>query len=843
MSDPPTRQIYLPNFKVNVSFPAEYSDADVAEAIKRNKVEIQKASPVFVQGQKYLQNALGPENAGNGLLTPGLGINEQQARTQGISPAARAAQDATQYNHADQVALLRHYAAVRAINSANQHPNASQIIANARPHLLSSTQVTAIGDRATRAANDVINTPLLDQALDYGAPGASQQLEQMHGYGAGLARGVLGFSSPGSLGAMALLGPIGAEPMGAKMLLGAFGAPIVVNAYHRAQTGDIGGALGELTAASLPLAFHGAHWVQEAKNAADYRAGARWMDENYGVDADPPTPLFLSPSPDPNVYEAEFKPDRPTSNSSTTPVALPDRYGNTPQLTSFPPPDGFIDELATEPRTLGSTMPISYGQRTGNLPTGVGSDRDLSFGANRLEGNTQNAGLIPSRSVFPVPHYDMERLSGGYDLAADSGSLPNTSSAILTSGPPSTVLTISASETKGLSALLGEQHPFSMSTDQLFADGKTKANVLVTLPQLLALRNLAEQTTNMTGDELGSYSRPGFLKRLNATAQNFSNMSEPLFLDPHTSEFKEPSNPASILGSLRAFQPPNFIPTLHKRNQLYVNQGRNSANSNLAQINNIPDLQSVKLGTASLDVPRRIGDDVEGSYGDKVYALDSRRKNGLYEKNRAIGRNTNSYMPHVYSGNRGYSLDVTPKGDEDDDFDYSKVRVVVEGTLAEGKLSERWYRKYMQYVVGDRLHFRTRLERVLQGETLERARHYFEEFPQILNSPVSLHEYLPDRGLGTVLENDLSPSKFEIAINGRLHMDPELITFIIAEEAEHIAQELRGMLFDYSKPYEERVHEILAKEMAFKITGLPDGTHKPIIVRQHYSTLLKRHKP
>ena len=181
MTNPPSRQIYLPNYKLNISVPPEYSDAQIDDAIRRNKTQIQQASPVFAQGQKYLQNALGPDDAGNGLHVPALGVTEQQARAQGLGPAIQAAQDASQYNQADQAALLRHYAAQKAINSANQHPNAALIVQQAQPDMLPTDRLTAIGDRATRAVSDVVNTPLLNYALDYGAPGASQQPDRMQG--------------------------------------------------------------------------------------------------------------------------------------------------------------------------------------------------------------------------------------------------------------------------------------------------------------------------------------------------------------------------------------------------------------------------------------------------------------------------------------------------------------------------------------------------------------------------------------------------------------------------------------------------------------------------------------
>ena len=176
MPNPPVRQIYLPNYKLNITVPSEYSDDQIEDAIRRNKTQIQQASPVFAQGQKYLHNALGSDDAGSGLQVPALGVTEQQVRALGLGPAMQYAQAASQYNHTDQLTLLRHYAAVKSINSANQHTNAAQIIQQALPNLLPTDRLTAIGDRATRAISDVVNTPLLRHALDYGAPGANEQL-------------------------------------------------------------------------------------------------------------------------------------------------------------------------------------------------------------------------------------------------------------------------------------------------------------------------------------------------------------------------------------------------------------------------------------------------------------------------------------------------------------------------------------------------------------------------------------------------------------------------------------------------------------------------------------------
>ena len=69
--------------------------------------------------------------------------------------------------------------------------------------------------------------------------------------------------------------------------------------------------------------------------------------------------------------------------------------------------------------------------------------------------------------------------------------------ALLCPGSPSVPLTITSVRCE-LFGLLGEHHPFTTAMEQLFADGRTNTTIPVTAPQLAVLRNLAEQTTDVS---------------------------------------------------------------------------------------------------------------------------------------------------------------------------------------------------------------------------------------------------------------------------------------------------------------------------------------------------------
>lgn len=54
---------------------------------------------------------------------------------------------------------------------------------------------------------------------------------------------------------------------------------------------------------------------------------------------------------------------------------------------------------------------------------------------------------------------------------------------------------------------------------------------------------------------------------------------------------------------------------------------------------------------------------------------------------------------------------------------------------------------------------------------------------------------------------------FEIEYKASLKDDQEAFMLMLAHELVHVMQELRGDVFDYSKPYSEQSHEIEAYEM------------------------------
>ena len=843
MLNPSTRQIYLPNYKLNITVPTAYSDAQVADTIWRNRVQIQHASPVFAQGQQTIQNALGPQKTEDGLQIPALGITEAQARAQGIGPAVRAAQDASQYNPADQLALLRHYSAQKAINSANQHPNAAQILQLAQPNLLPTERLAAIGDRATMAMSNVVNTPLLNYALDYGAPGASQQLDQMTGYRAGLARGILGFSSPQSLATMAMLGSVSAEPMGANMLLGAFGAPALAGAYQRSQSGDPGGALGELTAFGLPFALHGVEFAQDAKNATDYRAGGKWMDDNLGVDADPAPQPLLPPGLDLNVYEADFQRNRPQIPSSTDPTQP---FTSRPPYTPYTASALLTDGTAVDPasnmvqQTIGPTVSKSYGQETIYLPTEPRQYSDLPDDYDALEPGKQanvvasyHSDIRPQRNVaMPSPSVKDSVNPDVDDPTFSSAPL----SEVLPLAPTKVSLTITSGEIKALSELLGNQHPFSTAMDQVF-EGVTKADVPMTLPQLAALRNLAEQTTSVVGSGPVSYSRSALIKRINVAVRNFPNVSESANILPLTGQGGTDNVQQSISNTTRA------TPTANQSGSLNPTERKPADGSvRLLQQSGGSALTPVDVGTGGLG---GVGGHRAGSISDSRN-IENGQDIGLHPRPKQIypdgseinTENINAIpasRPSVKQAlveRRKIIESVTEFGGGDEkQASLPSPRYDIRTTPAQGQLSRRWYKRYLKQVLMEQPHDYVRLQSIFQGETLERAKSYFEEYPQVLQSLVVLNEYMPNNLHGTISEDPTGKSGWAIDINGRLLYDPEELLSLIAEEAVHVMQKLSNQPFDFTLPYDERPHEIEAKKGALAITGQPYGRYMHAIVR------------
>jgi hypothetical protein len=906
MTNPTNRQIYLPNYKLNITVPTGYSDQEIDNAIQRNKAQIQQASPVFAQSQRYLQNALGPEVAGDGLQVPGLGITEVEARAMGTGPAIQAARDATQYNHADQIALLRHYAAQKAINSANQHPNPTRIVQQAQANLLPTDRLTAIGDRVTGAVSDVLNTPLMNHVLDFGSPGASQQLDGMQGYGAGLARSVLGFSSPASLETMALLGPVAAEPMGTNLLLGAFGAPIAASAYQRAQSGDVAGALGELTAFGLPFAFHGVRLAQEAKSAADYRAGARWMDENFGIEPEPSSQPLLPPGLDPNVYEAEIRQEQPSTpslpstdislasgSSIDTPhigiamlrdglrVDMDEDFGMEPEPSSQPllPPgldpnvyeaeirqeqpstpslsstdislasgsstdtphigiamlrDGLRVDPAdnvTRP-TMESESPTPDSQETINLPSNVKANRSILSDADGLEPSAQEASVARSRFRATTSRDGVISLPTISDWLSDSSTFSSAASDLQSNvafaKPAGIPITMTYGDALSFSDLLGAQNPLSKAINQLFADGTMKANLVLTLPQLTALRSLAEQNS-IPSNGPGSYNRATLAKRLNIAAQSLSNSTETKVAASSTSEG------TSDFGEKFIFHPMQGRVAFVQSESL-ESTGRKRIRVNSTQ-NGKDDIR------IPLQQPGKIGDGYRIGQGQVVNVRSdpetgARLRNGRNPS--AIGENetgTVRFVPGSPASNqprRIKSIRVAVPFTELSESEKAKLpdpRFSIKGTLVDGHLSHEWWDGFLRHVTGLVPYDLVLLKDILQGETLRRAKHAFKKYPAVLQSLVMADDHMPNHIGATVIESPLSEGGYMIVLNGRVWFDPEDMLSVLSEEATHVAQNLAKRAFNFNLPYNQRPHEITAKQSAQYIAGRPEITHLNFPVR------------
>ncbi|MCW3101084.1 MAG: phage head morphosis protein [Chthonomonadaceae bacterium] len=846
MPNPPTRQIFLPNYKLNITVPAEYSDDQIADAIQRNKTQIQQASPVYAQGQKYLQNGLGPDDAGNGLKVPGLGISEQQARTQGVGPAVQAAQDATQYNHTDQLALLRHYQAVRAINSANQHPNAAQIVAHAQANLLPTERLTAIGDRATRAVNDVVNTPLLNPVLDYGAPGASQQLEQMQGYGAGLARGVLGFSSPGSLGAMAVLGPVGAEPMGAKMLLGAFGAPAVSGAYRRAVSGDVGGALGELTAFGLPFALHVGRLAQEAKNAADYRAGARWMDANYGVDADPAAQPLLRPGPDPNIYEADFRPDRPTAPASAD-LALPlDRSAYLQRLPAAPDAQGLavdpVGEITRQTQgamaqffapsassvsapatttvppvevTPSSFAPESIQQVADAAQVHLGiSPAEAQDFAHQVLLEEYRPSRQPATDPLSVSDNSLAPTVVALDSTRDGAQAAESAPATVPQSPEAltpanaahtTPLTLTAAESLALADVMGQNHPISRYMDQAFSDGRDRNTFALSAPSQVALRGIVEQTKSLPG----SYSRLAMLQRIEQAAQSLhgntnasgtAGIMEGTTVRGGQSDGRQLDARPAETGTSPG-ETDGLSPAERKR-------------AGLTSAANSTDAGDVGRGVGSYPVADETGSRTDTGSGSATGgSADTRGRLAPASRSGLAGWSAEGRSPsgHQAAHRGGFFLANRDK---------------ISGTEASGKLSVRFWAVYKASVGKDTDQHLGQVRDCFHGQL--RAALESEVPKWIIDTPVVVVPTLDAEDAGTItlgqasryIKDDGTPD-YEVTLNGEYREDPAELVRTLLEEVGHLLQVWRGDVMDDTLPYEERPHEIDAKAFADRHAGYP----------------------
>jgi hypothetical protein len=242
MPNPPTRSIYLPNYKVAVDVPSNYTDEQIDDAVRRNKAMIQAQSSIAQQTAQNLQRN-----------TSELGITPQQARQQGISPAIQGNEKAKQ--DATTAAALANIGAANAYqyHGGDLNPNEAQ-----RRQLLAGAQSGAASVKALTGPKDVFNTPLTDYLLDYGAPGASDALSQMNSFGARLAQGLTGATSPQSMAGMAVAGPVigSMGRAGQTAALLGLGATSVPSAVQDARGGNYSGALGTLAAGFAPVGLH-----------------------------------------------------------------------------------------------------------------------------------------------------------------------------------------------------------------------------------------------------------------------------------------------------------------------------------------------------------------------------------------------------------------------------------------------------------------------------------------------------------------------------------------------------------------------------------------------------------
>ena len=219
------------------------------------------------------------------------------------------------------------------------------------------------------------------------------------------------------------------------------------------------------------------------------------------------------------------------------------------------------------------------------------------------------------------------------------------------------------------------------------------------------------------------------------------------------------------------------------------------------------------VGEASQYLPTQIGMDLSlfHSTVGSVSKVDGRVEKQLAHasRKRIADRQASIFIPKSPGANQLWG-------------DLPEPQFGVKGTPSEKHLSANWYDHYLHHVTEGRKYRFVRLQNVIRGKTLERLRQFTKEFPQVLQSPVIICEYMEQSVFGSIFPNNDSPSGFEIEINGRIAHCPNDIIFMIVEEAIHIVQELQGFPFDYASPYEERSHEKLAKAAAGGITGLPE---------------------
>ena len=164
---------------ITITFPDGMSPDDIGKVMQTH--------PQIVAARgKALANA-SLANAAQGLNLPTM----QNAQGQTVLPpavkqlgtveATRQTDPNAAYTATDQVAMARHLAAVKALNSANQKPLAQrpQIQQQAQRNLLPPAKLQAITSRAASDVDRTINTPMITRPMDIGLPeGAPGTFEQ-----------------------------------------------------------------------------------------------------------------------------------------------------------------------------------------------------------------------------------------------------------------------------------------------------------------------------------------------------------------------------------------------------------------------------------------------------------------------------------------------------------------------------------------------------------------------------------------------------------------------------------------------------------------------------------------
>lgn len=259
--------------------------------------------------------------------------------------------------------------------------------------------------------NDI---PLLDPVIDKVlGEGTADALNKMKGFKPGLAQGLKSFTAPTSIVLGAASGGLGKL---APVALAGFGAQALKGAVERAHEGDIGGALGGLTAFLMPLAAHGAGKAMEATEGA--RSLLKKPINFEGMHEQPPklkvrtTGATGEPAKKPTVRvtAATNKPPqsplRPADVTETRPAP---KHGKTPVETPATPPV----RAETGEHPLQQHIDAVMGKRESGFAHAGDTYRQW------LQGRRSTPAL---RAQFAQHLFDLVR-TGKYELATPSGNV------------------------------------------------------------------------------------------------------------------------------------------------------------------------------------------------------------------------------------------------------------------------------------------------------------------------------------------------------------------------------------------------------------------------------------